>query len=300
MRVLEELALLFNQPAADVVISSYDVHTLGGRVKYWRIKPRRDDVPLAFVTKVIAGIGTEDLAQHMLEAMQPLVPASHCTLFALESTGRVSALSTASAHGAVASITAIEYYSNRFDLLDNNMTWLARKRTPARSQLWMSHQFAEDVSDPKYRELCYTKPGIRERASVLLLDRDGLRAAISFYRNLSFDRFSGADFETIAGYASVLYEAVLAHVRKTSRRAVSDALHHRILTNLAHRERQVISYVLAGKTSRETAALLELSETTVLTYRYRAFAKLGVKSQRELLTTLDQLPANLKPIKKKH
>jgi DNA-binding CsgD family transcriptional regulator len=269
-------------------------------VKSWRIKSRRDDVPLPFVTKVIAGIGTEDLAQYILEAIQPLVPASHCTLFALESNGRVSALSTASAHGAVASITAVEYYSNRFDLLDNNMTWLSRKRVPARSQLWMSHQFAEDVSDQRYRELCYTKPGIRERVSVLLLDRDGFRAAISLYRNLSFDLFSDADFETITRCAPVLHEAVLAHVRKTSRRAVSDALHHRILTNLAHRERQVISYLLAGKTSRETAALLELSETTVLTYRYRAFAKLGIKSQRDLLTTLDQLPANLGPVKKRH
>lgn len=269
-----------------------------GQVRYWRIKARREDIPLPFVTKVIAGIGTEDLAQYILDAMQPLLPASHCTLFALESTGRVSALSTASAHGAVASITAIEYYRNRFDLLDNNMTWLSRKRVPARSQLWMSHQFSDDVSDEHYRELCYTKPGIRERASVLLLDRDGFRVAISFYRNLSFELFSGEDFDTIIRCAPVLQEAVLAHVRKTARRAVSDALHHRILTNLAHRERQVISYLLAGKTSRETAALLELSETTVLTYRYRAFAKLGIRSQRDLLTALDQLPANLGPAKK--
>ncbi|WP_404989882.1 response regulator transcription factor [Caballeronia sp. LZ029] len=133
---------------------------------------------------------------------------------------------------------------------------------------------------------------------MLLLGGDGFRAAISLYRNLSFNLFSEQDFETITCCAPVLGESVLAHVRKTARRAVSDALHHRILTNLAHRERQVISYLLAGKTSRETAALLELSETTVLTYRYRAFAKLGIKSQRDLLTTLDQLPVNLSPVKK--
>lgn len=267
-------------------------------MKYWKIKAPHDNVPLSFVTSVIAGIGTEELAQYILAAMQPSVPASHCTLFALESNGRVSALSTASAHGAVASITAVDYYSNRFDLLDNNMTWLSRKRVPARSQLWMSHQFAEDVSEPRYRELCYTKPGIRERASILLLDRNGFRAAISLYRNLSFELFSERDFDTLTRCAPVLEEAVLAHVRKTSRRAVSDALHHRILTNLAHREKQVISWLLAGKTSRETAALMGLSETTVLTYRYRAFAKLGIKSQRDLLTTLDQLPANLGPARK--
>ncbi|CAB3807084.1 hypothetical protein LMG28688_06472 [Paraburkholderia caffeinitolerans] len=268
-------------------------------MKYWRIKAPNEDVPLPFVTKVVAGIGTEELAQYILDAMQALVPVSHCTVFALQANGRVSALSTASAHGAVATITAVDYYSNRFDLLDSNMTWLSRKRSPARSQLWMSHQFAEDVSDLKYRDLCYTKPGIRERASILLLDCQGLRAAISLYRNLSFALFSERDFETITRCAPVLHEAVLAQVRKSSRRAVSDELHHRILTNLAHREKQVISYLLEGKTSRETAALLELSETTVLTYRYRAFAKLGIKSQRDLLTTLDRLPANLGAPKKR-
>jgi DNA-binding CsgD family transcriptional regulator len=268
-------------------------------VRHWKIKSQSDDLPTAFVTKVITGIGTEALAEHFLEAVQLLMPASHCTVFALEANGRVSALSTASTHGAVASITAVEYYRNRFDLLDSNMTWLSHKRIPARTQLWMSHQFAEDVTEPHYRELCYTKPGIRERASVLLLDSDGFRAAISFYRNLAFDRFSEADFETITRCAPVLHHAVLAHIRKSERRAVSDALHHRILTNLAHRERQVISYLLAGKTSKETAALLELSETTVLTYRYRAFAKLGIRSQRELLTTLDQLPANFGPAAKR-
>jgi DNA-binding CsgD family transcriptional regulator len=262
-------------------------------MRHWKIKTARDSVPTVFATRVIAGIGTDELAQCMLDAIRRLLPASHCTVFALEANGRVSALSTASMHGAIATITAVEYYRNRFDLLDSNMTFLAHKRVPARSQLWMSHQFAQDVKEPRYRDLCYTQPGIRERASILLLDANGLRATVSFYRNLAFDPFSPEDFEILSSCAPVIYEAVVAHIRKTTRAVVSDALHHKILTQLAHRERQVIAYVLAGKTTKEMAALLELAETTVLTYRYRAFAKLGVRTQRELLTTLDQLPANL-------
>jgi DNA-binding CsgD family transcriptional regulator len=262
-------------------------------MRHWKIKPAHDSVPIDFATRVIAGIGTDRLAQCMLDAVRQLLPASHCTVFALEANGRVSALSTASMHGAITTITAVEYYRHRFDLLDSNMTFLARKRVPARPMLWLSHQFAEDVKEPRYRELCYTQPGIRERASILLLDADGLRATVSVYRNLAFDPFGDEDFATLSRCAPLLYEAVVAHIRKSSRAVVSDALHHKMLTHLAHRERQVIAYVLAGKTTKEMAAQLELSETTVLTYRYRAFAKLGIRTQRELLTVLDQLPANL-------
>ncbi|MDR5749057.1 helix-turn-helix transcriptional regulator, partial [Caballeronia sp. LZ029] len=91
-----------------------------------------------------SSVGSHSLKFQLVRKSPGRSPASHCTVFALEPNGRVSALSTASAHGAVASITAVDYYSNRFDLLDNNMTWLSRKHVPARSQLWMSHQFAED------------------------------------------------------------------------------------------------------------------------------------------------------------
>ncbi|QGZ56864.1 LuxR C-terminal-related transcriptional regulator [Paraburkholderia acidiphila] len=264
-------------------------------MRRWKIKPTPCDIPSAFVSRVISGIGTPDLAQWILDAIQQLIPASHCTVFVLEANGRVSALSTASAHGAVASVTAVEYRQNRFDMLDNNMVWLARKKTPTRSQTWMSHQFAEDVADPYYRHMCYSKPGIRERASVLLLNKDGQRIAVSFYRNLAFESFDASDFETIAQCGQILHEVVIAHIRKTFCSAASDVLHQHILTQLAHRERQVISCVLAGNTTNEIALQLDLSPRTVLTYRYRAFAKLGVRTQRELLAMLNSPPANLPP-----
>ena len=60
-------------------------------------------------------------------------------------------------------------------------------------------------------------------------------------------------------------------------------LHEKILLDLPHRERQVMSLILDGRTTKAAADLLRLSMTTVLTYRYRAFAKLGIRTHRELL-----------------
>jgi DNA-binding CsgD family transcriptional regulator len=60
-------------------------------------------------------------------------------------------------------------------------------------------------------------------------------------------------------------------------------LRQRLLAELPRRQREVMSYVLDGQTTRQVAETLGLSTTTVLTYRYRAFAALGVRTHRELL-----------------
>jgi len=267
-------------------------------MKRWKVRTAETSsasVPVGFAVRVVAAIGTPELARGLLEAMQRLMPASHCTVFALEGDGRVSAVSTASAHGVVAAITATEYYRNGFDLIDSNMVWLARKQTPRRSQTWLSHQCAEEVADPNYRRVCYGEPGIRERTSVLLLLDDGRRIAVSFYRNLAFAPFGPQDFDTIAACAPLLQEAVIAHVRQVGQHSAGAGLRQKILSSLPSRERQVITHVLAGRTTREAAEILRLAPTTVLTYRYRAFAKLGVRTQRELFAMLDRLPANVAP-----
>jgi len=262
-------------------------------MRRWRIRVTDASLPVSFSTDVMQGIGTPALAQWCLAAVQRLLPASHCTVFALEADGHVSAVSTASELGAVAAVTAVEYLSQGFDQLDSNMVWLRARKTPRQAQVWMTHQFAADVPDEIYRRICYGDTGIRERASVLLLRDDGRRIAISFYRNLMYPPFDASDFDTVAQCARILEEAVLAHVRVVRQAAAGDAIYQKVMSLLPHRERQVVSHILSGKTTREIADLLALSQNTVLTYRYRAFAKLGVRTQRELLATLNRLPANL-------
>ncbi len=53
---------------------------------------------------------------------------------------------------------------------------------------------------------------------------------------------------------------------------------------LTDREREVIQYVLRGHSSESISLHLEISITTVKTHRKRAYAKLGICSQSELLS----------------
>lgn len=258
-------------------------------MKRWKLRPPPPDAPVpgGLALAAIAGIGSPRLADRLLQGMQTLLPASHCTVFALQADGRILAVSTASSYGDAAGATAREYVRHGFGRQDSNMVWLAARKTPRQSQTWMSHQFAEEVADAEYRRICYGDTGIRERTSVLLLLDDGQRIAVSFYRNLAFPGFSEAEFEKVEVCAPVLAAAVVAHVRATqvapTAGSAPPAADEKLLAALPRREREVLSQILAGHTSREIAARLALSLTTVLTYRYRAFRRLGLRSQRELM-----------------
>src|SRR5690606_1722103 len=132
---------------------------------------------------------------------------------------------------------------------DSNMTWLARKRTPVHSQMWMSHQHADEVGDETYRRVCYGDPGIRERLSVLLLLQDGRRIAISYYRSWTLEPFAAPDFDLIEMCAPLLMQGVITHIRQLHPDMASSpsaALHERILVLLPNRERQVVSHILSG------------------------------------------------------
>src|SRR5437899_9505553 len=87
------------------------------------------DRPLAasVVSNVLAGVGTSHLAASYLAAMHVVLPVTFCTVFAVDSTGRIETVSAASSYGSTAERTAERYVAERFDLLDPNMARLAAR-----------------------------------------------------------------------------------------------------------------------------------------------------------------------------
>jgi DNA-binding CsgD family transcriptional regulator len=258
-------------------------------MKRWPLRKSdgTDDRPLlaaAVVSGVLAGIGTSHLAASYLAAMQRVLPAIFCTVYAANAAGRIETISAASAYGNTAERTAERYVAERFDLRDPNMTWLATRKLPRRQQLWIGHHLAQDVADPAYRAVCYTDVGIRERASVLLLLPTGQRAAVSFYRSLAQPDFSRDDFARLEIHAPLLADATTAHGRgAVARRATSAPLLDSRLLTLSLREREVLGHLLAGRTAKETARAIGIELTTARTHQYRAFRRLGIRTLKELL-----------------
>lgn len=254
-------------------------------MRRWRLSPAPSaSFSSPVVLTLLSGVGTQQLARSYLDAMQRLLPVTFCTVFAVGASGRIETVSAASSYGSTAERTAERYVAQRFDLLDPNMVWLAARALPKRPQLWMGHQRAEEVADPAYRAACYGDVGIRERASVLLLLPGGQRAAVSFYRSLAQPEFSREDFEVIEAHAELLAAVTAAHGRSTTatQGAVQADIASRLL-GLSLREREVIDQLRAGRTAKETARELGIELSTVRTHQYRAFRRLGIRTQKDLL-----------------
>ncbi|BEP71347.1 MULTISPECIES: LuxR C-terminal-related transcriptional regulator [unclassified Variovorax] len=254
-------------------------------MKRWRLHPAADaQLSAAVVGDVLAGIGTPHLAASCLAAMHRVMPVTFCTVFGVDATGRIETVSAASSYGHTAERTAERYVAQRFDRLDPHMAWLAARKLPKRAQLWMGHQHGDEVADPAYRAACYGDVGIRERSSVLLLRPSGQRVAVSFYRSLAQPEFGDTDFGVIAAHATLLADAASAHSRSAAavHEAAAPTLASRLLT-LSLREREVIGHLMAGRTAKETARVLGVELSTVRTHQYRAFRRLGIRTQKELL-----------------
>jgi len=261
-------------------------------MKRWRLPAAPDSTLSARrVTEVLAGVGTGHLARSYLQALQRALPVTFCTVFAVDATGRIETVSAASSYGNTSERTAEHYVRARHDLRDAHMVWLAARQLPAQLQLWMGHQSADDIADAAYRAACYTDVGIRERASVLQLWPSGQRAAVSFYRSLAQPEFDAPDFARIAQHADLLAAATAAHARAAAAHARAAAppplpgdapLAARVLT-LSLREREVIGHLMQGRSAKEAARAMGVALTTVRTHQYRAFRRLGIRTQKELL-----------------
>ncbi|HYP81860.1 helix-turn-helix transcriptional regulator [Variovorax sp.] len=255
-------------------------------MKRWRLPPSDDNASLAspVVLDLLAGIGTQHLAASFLAGMHRILPVTFCTVYAVGADGRIQTVSAASSYGTTAERTAEHYVARRFDQLDPNMVWLAARPRPRRAQLWLGHQHADEVADPAYRAACYGDVGIRERASVLMLMPQGQRAAVSFYRSLAQPEFGTEDFARIAAHAALLAAATFAHGRGAADAPAPQApdLAARLL-GLSLREREVIAHLRAGRTAKEASRELGIELSTVRTHQYRAFRRLGIRSQKELL-----------------
>ena len=108
------------------------------------------------------------------------------------------------------------------------------------------------------------------------------------------------EIETIRQLAPLIATSVARHCRLEAegegefRASVSDGIDE-LCSQLTTRERQVILRILDGVTVERIAEELGLKPTTVITYRSRAYEKLGISSRRELFSTLLRSRATSSP-----
>lgn len=146
---------------------------------------------------------------------------------------------------------------------------------------------ADSIELAAYRELCFVRPRFSEKLCFGWRFADHSLVVTFYHRGAS-----GAEID-MAQLGALAQLAITGLTRLTRRPAETPSLVAELESRLAEshpilsrREREVCARTLAGRTAAETGAELGLSHGTVLTYRQRAYQKLGLSKSSDLLAAV--------------
>jgi LuxR family transcriptional regulator, activator of tox operons len=139
--------------------------------------------------------------------------------------------------------------------------------------------FCQDIDHDAYRRDCYSAADLVDRFSIVRHHGDET-IRLNLYRSAQRGRFVAADimFALLAKHD--------AHRVAADPSCEGDVLARRlrqIMPQLPRRELDVCAGIMQGKNSEAIALALGISVNTVLTYRKRAYARLGITSHNELM-----------------
>ncbi len=153
-------------------------------------------------------------------------------------------------------------------------------------QGWILHSQASDISHSDYRRYCYTAISLDNRVS--LSDTRGDRTLrINFYRAKGTP-FTEDDTSRIAEAAHLMLSLVRRHADYCVVAKQKSLSYFRerlaiVAPALTSRETDVCAAIIMGLTSEGIALELGVGLNTVFTYKKRAYARLGISSQNQLM-----------------
>jgi len=128
---------------------------------------------------------------------------------------------------------------------------------------------------PNYKKRYFDEPGFQDKLSVIYGSEAGNFYINLYRRGSGFDQVIPADQQQAVG--QLLGLLVSKHYQMNQ-----SQLSQGPLAFLSERERQVCEAVLQGKKSEVVAYELNIAPSSVITYRKRAYEKLGISSRAQL------------------
>jgi len=242
------------------------------------MKPEHDTNPLnnsrfpsGQVLQLLEHLGTTRFYDSFLHWLQHEFGTEQCMVFYCPDGRQVSTLIYKDyAREASGKRLAEAYVSERHYLQDPNFKTL-RTLAPGETRVIRLHSVS-DYMGLHYRKAFFEAPGFTDKISILRGTPQG-----NYYINL-YRRDPGFDDlvlgENLYSLISIL---VCKHFELNERLRQEGPL-----AFLSEREQQVCRAVLRGKKNEAIAADLDIAVSSVITYRKRAYEKLGISSRAQL------------------
>ncbi|MDF0601701.1 helix-turn-helix transcriptional regulator [Psychromarinibacter sp. C21-152] len=150
----------------------------------------------------------------------------------------------------------------------------------------------EDIENTDFVEDCFLEPHVLQRLS-FISNLNGDPFKLSFHKNDGRGKFDENAVLSFFNHIQTIMALIVKHVEitkdthpeKSENEIFEDILRHHY-PELTARERTVCGLIAIGLSSEAIALTLDISINTVLTFRKRAYSRLNISTQNELLRML--------------
>jgi DNA-binding CsgD family transcriptional regulator len=244
------------------------------------------------LARAVDELGRTSFAPQLLSYLNAMVRADHCVLYRFDA-DEPEILGAASMDGTRLAGLNSQRYKREFWRRDTVLTRLTGQICGYASEVACVP--SDQIEDPEFRHELFHAQGLSGRA-MLIGDRESGLYGLSLFRRSQLGFFSLAETEAIASQADMLVSCIAKHgtlLRRTQESASLllsigriEARMHEMAPALTARERQVCARLIYGLEVKEAAKELGISPESAVTYRKRAFLRLGVSTRAELLREL--------------
>jgi DNA-binding CsgD family transcriptional regulator len=226
------------------------------------------------IAKCLETAGTRDFCEPFFEIIDKILGVDQCMVFMLSPQSRMTCLLSINfLQEGVATPLAKAYIEGGYqsDPAIEMLTDLATGQTRT-----IHLRELLDLMSEEYREQFFSDPGLLDKVTIMKFDgRD--RYYINLYRGAGRHCFAKQDLFANPVEGRLIAAIVANHFRQ------NDSLRNEgPLAFLSDRERQVCLGILAGKKMEAIAANIGVATNSVITYRKRAYTKLGITSRGAL------------------
>lgn len=239
--------------------------------------------------RLIEVSGTPEFEPLLFRAAREAASCEHLSAFAFSGASRPRILLAANTSTQPVARWTAEKYVSRYWTLDP-----IYRLNPTRKHDGYGEAFrvqSEEIGDGSYKQECYTTVGLRDRIS-LVRSRNGETFRVNFYKSSLQGRFAPEEVSRLLEASDLVmallakHEATAASPRGTGAAAAFQRRLELLGKGLPRREIEVCSRIATGMSSEGIGLELGISLNTVLTHRRRAYARLAISSQNELLRML--------------
>lgn len=231
------------------------------------------------VTSAVLAIGRPDFPNVLIDTLRRHADVGHCMVFALSRAGAATCLLDAGNIPTGGDLGAA--YAGQFHEFDPNRDALFEGEGAAPILL---PAFAPRMYGARYRKIFFHDSGIVDKCATAIWIGDTC-FYVNFYRITTQGRFSAAQRERLQMIAPAIGASVARHFQSSTTPSPSLAelfATRAPLSNLTPREQEVCCRILLGLSSEAISQGLGISLHSTLTYRKRAYQRLGISSQNEL------------------